>query len=422
MNSLFPEYKITGVKKFYFLEYFYILLKSVESGTSNEEIFSFFKSLKNLNQLGESKYRKLKLMSEPITERKLARYEYTFNQVIEEALIYDLIKKSNETYALTKSGEDLLDSFKSDKNKFNLKILELMESNLFGFHYLINTCIEANRSKNGLLIFPIYSPLKLNITKNSINKSSDIVAYINILVNKLQSDSYEHLERFLDLNQAKNQLINKLISNNLINLTSESFNETKYYAVLSQIRNFWLNYFLNEVYKIKMSVSYFEIWCYRAMQLGILNVTEFYYNFEGKIIYPISIISNKVNNKDFIQVFKYNDGKSLYLHSPEFPNIKEQFTKVVYESYIDLKSKLKSYFINLYDLREIVCYKLKISFDDFAHYFELLYQLNLEGQISLQISLEADKTPEETKAMYLKREPIYIDNRLINIIAINLKK
>jgi hypothetical protein len=209
-----------------------------------------------------------------------------------------------------------------------------------------------------------------------------------------------------------------LIDSNL----DADFNVKFYNAVVKRIRDYWLNYFLKDIYKIEMSLSYFDIWCYRGKQLGIMNATEFFYNFDGKIVYPISVLSNDVRNGDFNRIFQYQDGLKLYVHQPDFDSIQEDFTSSVFESYIDIKSRVRTYFINLADLRDLVCYKLRISNEDFSAYLENLYQLNLRNEVKIKISLETDKLPSETNAMYLTREPIMIDNQPRNIIAIDIQK
>ncbi|RZK25757.1 MAG: hypothetical protein EOO43_04685 [Flavobacterium sp.] len=422
-TTLFVEPKVTSVKKFYFLEYFYILLKSVKQFSNKDEIFESFRVYKDGFQLGESKYKKLGSTGEELTRERLLRYEYTFKEVIEESELYGLIKRKQDEYFITKEGDDLIRKYETNVEDFNFSIFNFIESKLFGFYYLVSSCYKANRSKQGLLIFPIYSPPKLDIQKKQITKTKDVINYINVLTKKIAQDINEHLDIQADLNSAKDNLISKLQSAELISESLEAgFNTENYNVILKRIRDFWLSYFLNEVYKIQMSISYFDIWCYRGRQLGIMNATEFYYNFDGKIIYPISILSQGVSNPDFKNIYQYPDGNCLYIHSPKFDNIIEQFTKSVYESYIDLKSRYKTYFINLADLRDLVCFKLKISYENFASFLENLYQLNLRNEVKIKISLEGDKLPSETKAMYLKREPIMVDGRICNIIAVDIKK
>ena len=51
-----------------------------------------------------------------------------------------------------------------------------------------------------------------------------------------------------------------------------------------------------------------------------------------------------------------------------------------------------------------------------------IYRLNLSGRLKIQISLEVDKLPEETSAMYMKQEPVMVDGNYRNIIAIDVTK
>jgi hypothetical protein len=51
-----------------------------------------------------------------------------------------------------------------------------------------------------------------------------------------------------------------------------------------------------------------------------------------------------------------------------------------------------------------------------------IYRLNLSGQLKIRISLEVDKLPEETSAMYMKHEPVMVDGSYRNIIAIDVAK
>ena len=69
-----------------------------------------------------------------------------------------------------------------------------------------------------------------------------------------------------------------------------------------------------------------------------------------------------------------------------------------------------------------VCLDMKISEHVFEAFLNSIYKLNLAGQLKVQISLEVDKLPEETQAMYLKQEPVMVDGKYRNIIAIDVTK
>lgn len=422
------EYKLTSIRKFYFLEYFYILLKSVDKHSDQSDIFNYFKNLKDVYQLGESKYKKLGTVNEDLTENQLNRYRYTFNEILEEAKVYNLIiSQDSNRLVISQNGKDLLQIYEEQGlNKFNENLFSLMEKTFNGFHYLVRACYIANPSMAGLLIFPIYSPPVLNLSKSQITSTKDIINYTIAVYCQLEKDISKFLKKNIPLEVANDKLLNKLKEADLIssNNNEEKFNQSFYNKILKRIRDYWLNYFLTDIYKIKLSISYFDIWSIRGKQLGIVNTTEFYPDFNGRIVYPISIItkSGKPNNVDFKLFYEYHNNEQLFIHEPDWLNFQDSFITTLYESYHDLKSSNRSYFINLTDLRDIVCYKLKISQKTFTDFLANAYQLNLIDQLKIKISLEVDKLPEETKAIYLKREPIVIDGKPRNIIAIDLKK
>jgi len=167
--------KLNSIKKFYFLEYFGILLESIAFSETKEEAFELFRLHKENKQLGESRYKKIAPIGDELSESQFIHYQYTFLQVIDEALQYDLIKRGNKNYNLTDLGKEIFEKYVADSQEdFNHAIFKLMENKIGGFRYLIDACYKANPGKNGLLIFPIYSPLKLNILKADIRITRDI--------------------------------------------------------------------------------------------------------------------------------------------------------------------------------------------------------------------------------------------------------
>jgi hypothetical protein len=415
--------RITAIKKFYFLEYFNILLKSINYSPSEEIAFNYFINLKDKNRLGESRFKKISPIGEELSGSRIYHYRYTFLEVIDESLSLELILKDKKKYFLTEHGKKLLNiSLNKGVEKFYFEIFLLMESKLEGFFYLIDSCYKANQTKNGLLIFPIYSPLKLEMTKNEIVQNNNINTYIYILKEKLEDDIKLHLGQKIDLEEANKDLIKRIEKSGLISVENSNIINKNYNKIIKRIRDFWINYFLKEIYKFDLSLSYFELWVYRAKQLGIINTHEFYPGFNGKIVYPISFIMKDKANNDFKKLFIYNNGNILYAHIPKWKDNQHDFVEILFKSYHDIKAKSKSYFINLADLRDMVCFKMKISEKTFTDFLKKAYLLNLRNLLKIKISLETDKLPEENKAIYLKREPVLIGGKLKNIIAIELKK
>jgi hypothetical protein len=412
------DYKLSEVKKFYFFDYFYILLKSIAKADGINRVFLRFQNLKEALNLGESKYKKIGTISDTISDSMFNRYWYTFNEVADESESLGLITYGT-SIKLTEKGNSLLLTYVTKgPESFNEQLFILIENKTYGFHYLLSSLFRINPNNAGTLIFPSYSPLKLHFSKQDILEDNKFIDYLNALCGQLMIDINTHLGEQINLIGANNELIDKLVETGLIDKNYNLKNSKDYNLIVKRVRDFWANHFLRNIYGFKHinSISNFDIWAYRAKQIGILNITEFHPGISGKMVYPTSIIYKKIKSTEFRKIFEYPTGEILYLHNPNFGN---GFISSLYESYIELKRSHRSYFVNLNDLRDIVCYKLKISNRKFVDLLEKAYELNLKGTLSISISLEADKLPSE-KAVYIIRDPIYVAGKVKNIIAIEI--
>jgi len=408
-------------RKFYFLDYFFIFLSSVEKNIIQDEVFSAFKILKQEYRLGESKYKTL---------HQQGRYRYTFNKVMDECKEYGLlIEKEDHTIHLTEEGKRLLLQHRTEGIRpFNLSVFRLMENAHKAFRTLVEFLYEANSKGSGVLVFPHYSPLKLHFDRKNIRTTKDMTRYTESLVKKLQEDIERYLKRNVDLTQKNQELLNKITRDGLLPKSSSGqFAPKEYNKITKRIRDFWITYFLQELYKCPHSMTSFDSWGYRARQIGVIQATESYPFINGKLVYPTSVVLDAVHSDDFSEIYHYSDGKRLFVHKPtlgdeEESPYKNKFVATLVEGYFDLKRQVRYNFINLASLREIVCFRLKISMHTFEETLNEIYRLNLSGQLKIRISLEVDKLPEETSAMYVKHEPVMVDGSYRNIIAIDVAK
>lgn len=424
MFDIDPSPSPQMVKKFYFLDYIFILLQSCKIYSDRDKIFSNFKILKEKESLGESKYRKLSTEQSNLSQVQVRRYIYTFEQVIAEAVNYGLVKDKNRTLVLTETGLKYLSLGEDKKRDFYESLLESMESRYFAFFDLINLCYNQNKTKNGLLIFPIYSPLKLGFVKSEMKKNGDWINYSIKLKRKLEADILNFLGQKRDLTEANDILLSNLLGDSLLSSDKDKlFDQKLYNSIISRFRKFWLNYFLNNIYDYKHSFETFNIWVERGKQLGIIHTTEFYPDFDGRLVFPTSIIVKKNNNKDLIPVYSYSNGDKLFIHKLAWNrDNQDAFVEALVYCYFDLKRSRGTHFVRISDLRERVCYKKRIPSFVFNEFLEKIYNKNLKGETSVQISLEADRLPYETSAMYLKREPVSINGQYKNIVAIDYRK
>jgi hypothetical protein len=419
------------VKRFYFLDYFFILLECCYKYSDKEKVFDYFKELKIVNQLGESKYKKLTQEDENLSRKQIGRFNYSFQQVIIESISYGLVKEEKSKILLTELGKECLILGQKNKRDFNLKIFKLMEQQFYAFYQLINHCYLQNTTKNGLLIFPIYSPLKLGFDKSKITHNEHVFQYSKVLRITLEKDTIKYLNKKHDLIFPENILINQLINDGLITQNKiEKFDVSKFYSLVRRIRTYWLNYFLKSIYNYPYSFDAFNIWVERGKQIGLIHTTDFYPDFDGRYVFPTSIIVEKTLNIDFVEAFRYPTNEKIFIHRPDWEKVglsnrkvnQDEFIKHLVEAYFDLKKSRRTHFIRLGDLREKVCFRMRIPSYHFNECLEKTYLMNIRGEMDAQISLEADRLPHETNAMYLKREPVLVNGKYKNIIAIDYKK
>jgi hypothetical protein len=406
-------------KRFYFLEYFYVLLKSVNSSSNYSKIFEQFISLKQEYQLGESRYKKL--TSDSDSTHTLVRFNYTFEQVLSEAEGYKLVLIIEDSIRLTKLGIDLIKLFEENRMiEYRRLLFELMESRYKAFRYIVETCYKANAERSGLLIFPIYSAYRLGYTRDLLHTSGDIKKYFEALKIRLEHDIDKYLGKSVKLDNENNILLHSLVNAGILSEDDkEPFPDMKHNVIMKRSRDYWLKYFLQELYGYAIPLNTFELWAYRGKQIGILHITEFYPepDFNGRVVYPLSIVKNNVLTDSFKKIYDYGDGTQMYTHCPSWGD-GEEFVESLFRAYIETRRTSGNYFVSLPTVRERVCYAMKIPEYMFDDYLGRAYRLR--DELKIKISLEVDKLPVETNLTYIHREPVMVEGKYRNIIAIDL--
>jgi len=420
--SLAPK---LSVRRFYALDYFYILLRSVARTPDRDRVFQEFLRLKNEYRLGESKFRKFtesaKIESGEANDYRLKRYRFTFREVIEESKQYGLLTADDTTLKLTHAGKELLEHHGTPQ--FTRALFGLMEKDSNVFRYLIERMYQASSKQPGLLIFPVYSPYQLGLNRREIRRVGDIREYERCLAERIQSDLREYLANTPDLTEPREEAHANLVAAELLSRDENAtFAPGDFNRIVGRIRKHWLNYFL-KMYGYEVKLTTFEMWLYRGKQCGVVHATEIYPSFTGRLIYPTSVIVNQSDSPNFRELFTYPDQKRLFAHAPDDSNksFQERFIACLVKGYFNLKRSRRGFFVNLASLRELVCFNLKVSELIFERLLNEVYRHNLAGELPIQISLEVDKMPEETGVEYIKREPVNVDGRPRNIIGISVK-
>src|SRR5690606_8708684 len=140
------------------------------------------------------------------------------------------------------------------------------------------------KSKSGLVVFPIYSPLKLHFTKQEIVEKNRLVDYLNRLKSRIESDISNSIGKKFNLAKYNSQLLNNLKNEGLVDFDYNIIDSNRYNYLIKFIRDFWHSILLKDFYDLKIkSLSYLDLWVYRAKQLGLVNVAEYYMGISGKI-------------------------------------------------------------------------------------------------------------------------------------------
>jgi len=133
---------------FTLLEYFYVLLKSVERASDRKEVFELFKVLKHQYRLGESKYKTVVKNPKELTKAQEDKYLYTFNGVIDEAREYGLVRKEEDRLSLSPEGLRLVQDFDNqDLDKFHMRLFGRMEQQGSVFRKLIESIYSVSTQR-----------------------------------------------------------------------------------------------------------------------------------------------------------------------------------------------------------------------------------------------------------------------------------
>ena len=84
-----------------------------------------------------------------------------------------------------------------------------MEDKHKAFYDIVKLCYNDRSLKNGLLIFPIYSGLKLGFDKSTFTTNQHVLDYSKELMRRLEVDIKDYTNKEISLNDAEERLILK---------------------------------------------------------------------------------------------------------------------------------------------------------------------------------------------------------------------
>ena len=156
----------------------------------------------------------------------------------------------------------------------------------------------------------------------------------------------------------------------------------------------------------------FEIYCSRGSTLGLLNYTDRLDGTFGRVVYATSWTA-AASVPEWIKpasLTPLDAGPETYLlHTPSWSRIKSRFLSEIVRGYERLNTQKRSLYVVIADLRDIVCYQLRLSDAQFDRFLTKMYHDSMQGKLTtVRVSLEADEVKEVRGAQSTKRNPVYL--------------
>ncbi len=168
----------------------------------------------------------------------------------------------------------------------------------------------------------------------------------------------------------------------------------------------------------------FQSWCPLLESLELIFYTDSHPSVTGRVIFPCSAFRGPTCDSRFEEISGVRDpeGRTLWLHSPSWSTETSlQFIETLHSVYIGTKSRTKTLYVSLLDVRDEVCRRLRLSsftFDEFLGE-TIRYSLNSPGDRAFAISVESDVRPNLQGGHGVFRRPVYLQNVPHSLIAIS---
>jgi hypothetical protein len=156
------------------------------------------------------------------------------------------------------------------------------------------------------------------------------------------------------------------------------------------------NYFLNKFLSPSISITYadFIVWRERLYNLDVINYTHHYSGLKGQITYALGEYTDGMFHRD--------------ISSANWKAIKDDFTNAVIAAYKKIYSDRNSSFVPIADVRDLTCFKLRLTDNEFDNLFKVLYQNCNTGEVKLKISLDSDSIMNQASN---KRKPLSLSKQ-----------
>lgn len=166
----------------------------------------------------------------------------------------------------------------------------------------------------------------------------------------------------------------------------------------------------------------FRVWCPRLEELEFIFYTDYHPMISGRLLVPCSAFRESAPTPPFIPIREIRDprGHNLWLYQPQWTDIKDQFVRVLWDTYRRLSKTAGAMYVSLLNVRDEVCRRLRLSSEGFDLLLDNAYRDTIQSSMTgaMSMSLETDITEMQKGAVGLNRRPVYINSVPHSLIAI----
>jgi hypothetical protein len=375
------------------IKYLYVIINALKHKAKPLEVsdstLEYFK--KALNDYNEAKAAKYGLSFRP----RSVNTRVVKHLLLELKNLNLIFYEKGRHIMLTDEGEKIATLIENKKaEELKVAFVKLILEKFSVFEFFLKRIIEVSNG-NGVPI-PFITSEVLDNYKEDFKEISD--AYIEIVKNSTG----------INIDSSKNKLYD-ILERERIDLIPKKVDKVKKFQGIIE------KFIISEAFypEIK-SRRVYDFVRARTTFLELTNYANF--NFSGlpaEVVYLISDFRNHVFKYSTKEI-EYETGK-IFLHKPEFDEIKEDLKTVMKKVYDNNKDEFG--YMKISHMRDLVCRELKISDRLFDIYVKKLYQENPHW-ISFTYSGASDKITE-------KQLPITFEKpmgEIYTLIKLNLRR
>ena len=334
----------------------------------------------------------------------------TVREVMRELRGFGLVAPQAGRYNLSAEGRSLARLF-AQRRSSRPGLNKLAELHLQRFPNLMRLLDVLGAAPQGAFFIPRPSPRDFDLTigeRNLEAYSPYVVACSDYAASELRSWGVRGVRRTSILATVMKEARDK---DNLYRRRGTSWTHR---IMIDTIRDALTRAALSRLVP-GLGVVDFEIFCSRGSSLGLLNYTDHLEGALGRLVYATAwrpeFVPDWVRRGDIERLGTDSPTADTYcVHSPSWTTIRARFEREVFAAYEQLRKHKRSLAPPVADVRDAVCFRLRLSDHDFNRLLTRLYHHTMQADRGLGISLEADEIRESRGQQTTKRNPLYLSN------------